>query len=528
MKFFKIIIIFTAVVAISSCKKWLDINQDPANPQVATGEVLISPLHAQMANNVIRDSRFIGKYVQFWGNQATGNADTWERHGYVHDVNDAGATDIWRMLYFNLGRNLELMIEDGVENEKWGFAGIGYAIKAWAYQVGTDYHGPLILRDAFPADENKYIFDYNDQPDVYAQVREWCFLALGYLNKTGGKDIVPFLTTSSGDQIYSGNYSKWRKFVYGILALNYSHLINKPEFKTQYADSVVKYVDLSFVDANDDASVYHNASVAAENNPLNSLTNTTAYRIGYPIVALLSGGVRGTPRNDTLKSNTTGATTSKDPRLSRMLTPSADSIFRGVVATDGDANSANTKAVRGLSGKYVFADKARFPLMSYAQLQFAKAEALFIKDNFVLAHTAYQNGIRGHMDFTNKMMAAWAATTPQISAAEITAYMNSTEVAQTSATLTIQDIMLQKYIAQWGWATIEQWTDLRKYKYNTAIFKYYNVPTSTELWPDNGGFLVQRMRSRYNSEYIWNRATLQAFGALDLNYHTKELWFSKP
>ncbi|WP_254500399.1 hypothetical protein, partial [Salmonella enterica] len=30
-------------------------------------------------------------------------------------------------------------------------------------------------------------------------------------------------------------------------------------------------------------------------------------------------------------------------------------------------------------GKYIFANAARFPIMGYAQLQFAKSEALFLK-----------------------------------------------------------------------------------------------------------------------------------------------------
>lgn len=524
MKRNKLFLIACAALLFSSCKKWLDINEDPANPQVATGEVLLAPIQFQMANNVANDSRYIGKYVQFWGNQAIN--DVWERHGYVSDVTDISGS-IWRMIYFNHGRNLELMIKDGVENQKYGFAGIGYAIKAWAYQTGADYHGPLIVDEAY--DESKYVFNYNDQPYVYTKVREWCHQAITYLDKTDGKDVKPFLATTSGDQIYKGDLIKWKKFVYGILALQFSHLRNKAEFSTAYADSVIKYAELSFADAGDDASVFFNASVAAENNPLASLTGSTVYRIANPIVALLTGGVRGTPAAT--------PTTSVDPRLTRMLTPSTDGVYRGVVATDGDPNATNTsRRIAGLAGayaapfpgKYVFSDKARFPLMSYAQIQFAKAEAALVKTNSALAHTAYLNGIRGHMDFTNRVMASWASAQAAISATETTAYLASTEVAQTPAALTIADIMQQKYIAQWGWATIEQWTDLRKYNYNTNIFKYYNIPTVAELWPENNGKPVQRVRPRFNSEYVWNRATLETFGGLNPDYHTYELWFTKP
>jgi len=39
---------------------------------------------------------------------------------------------------------------------------------------------------------------------------------------------------------------------------------------------------------------------------------------------------------------------------------------------------------------------------------------------------------------------------------------------------------------------------------------------------------VQRIRPRYNSEYVWNQTGLAAIGALATNYHTKPLWITQP
>src|SRR3954469_18984144 len=108
MKFFKITIVCLALFAMGSCKKWLDINTDPSLPQIATAEVLLPPIQFQMANNLANDYRFLFKYVQYWGNQ---NADpNWEKHGYEAASDNAGS--IWRMTYFNLGKNLEDLIAD--------------------------------------------------------------------------------------------------------------------------------------------------------------------------------------------------------------------------------------------------------------------------------------------------------------------------------------------------------------------------------------------------------------------------------
>jgi len=88
--------------------------------------------------------------------------------------------------------------------------------------------------------------------------------------------------------------------------------------------------------------------------------------------------------------------------------------------------------------------------------------------------------------------------------------------------------MQQKYIAQWGWAGVEQWCDLRKYHYNPLIFTAYDQLVGNEISSLNNGSYAYRVRPRFNSEYVWNRDELAVWGGLDNDYHTKELWFSLP
>ena len=92
--------------------------------------------------------------------------------------------------------------------------------------------------------------------------------------------------------------------------------------------------------------------------------------------------------------------------------------------------------------------------------------------------------------------------------------------------------MSQKYIAQWAWGHNEIWMDMRRYHYTdpdpvsgTQVFRGFTPPTT--LYSDNGGKIVQRIRPRYNSEYVWNRDALNAIGGLAGDYHTKELWITQ-
>ena len=379
MKFIRITCFIVVLFTMGSCKKWLDINTDPATPQVAKAEYLLSPIIFQMANNMANDNRVIFKYNQNMFSQNVLESSTnWDKHGYA-PANDLGGS-LWRMVYVNFGLNLEDLIKDAEANEKWTYAGIGYAIKAWGYQILTDGHGPIILHEAFLTD--RISFKYQDQPEVYAQVRIWCQKALECLNKTDKINNSSTLAGASGDTMFKGDKTKWKKFIYGILAQQYSHLINKPDFANAYADSVIKYTDLSFASAADDALVFFNGSTSENANPFGQtygLITPLAYgRPGQPIIDLLTGGVRGTPAEN--------PTTSVDPRLTRMVNPIATSgVYKGILPTQGDQAVVKTiphvlGSVTGTSlapfpGKYIFADAAKYPIMSYSQLQFAKSEA---------------------------------------------------------------------------------------------------------------------------------------------------------
>ena len=149
-----------------------------------------------------------------------------------------------------------------------------------------------------------------------------------------------------------------------------------------------------------------------------------------------------------------------------------------------------------------------------------KAEAAFKKGDKTTALAAYKNGISAHIDFVA------STTTSGIPAAAKTNYLASGAVAQTEAALTISHIMLQKYIALVGHGSIETWVDLRRHHYDPSVYTGFALPAT--LFTDNGGKPAYRVRPRYNSEYVWNLASLSKFGGDKPDYHTYEQWFSKP
>ena len=168
-------------------------------------------------------------------------------------------------------------------------------------------------------------------------------------------------------------------------------------------------------------------------------------------------------------------------------------------------------------------------------LQFIKAEAAYLKGDKVTALDAYKKGLNAHLDFvrngttgTNTFVFADPTQVTNYTT-ERTAYLASTAVVPLlPADLTLSQILLQKYIAMWGWNFIETWSDLRRYDYSSTVFTGFQLPDPTILFTDNAGKYAYRVRPRYNSEYIWNIAALTAIGGFEVDYHTKKMWFHLP
>jgi hypothetical protein len=223
-----------------------------------------------------------------------------------------------------------------------------------------------------------------------------------------------------------------------------------------------------------------------------------------------------------------------------MLSPDSTGTFRGMNVNEGYSSvlkerpwnlfgGFGTLAVS--PGRYLFDDRPRFPIMTYAQLQFIKAEAALRKGDQATARQAYLNGISAHIDFVNARNAEVAnPNMTSISAADKAAFLANPSIAP--ASITLSHVMGQKFIAQWGWAHVEEWLDLRRYHYTdmdaasgTQVFRGFAIPTN--LFVDNNNKVVQRVRARYNSDYVWNQGELSKIGGLALDYHTKSMWITE-
>ena len=522
------------VATMISCNDLEDINVNPSFPVDVSAPALMPPIEQQMAVGLQFDNRCLGRYTQNFSIATAGAAGSeWDRFGYQSNSDTGG--EIWKMAYFSIGLNLTKLQEKAVSEQRHDITGIAKVIRAWTWQVATDYHSELI--DFDQVFTSRLSFDYVPQEKVYAEVVRLLNEGLTDLNRTDGN--VSQTYTAPGDKMYGGDRSKWIKFAYGVLARNLNNQINKASYN---ADKVIEYCDKSLASNADNALIRYNGNVSTDINFYGpGRNNFNTYRQTDFAVRTMDGTIFGV----------------KDPRISRVLAPSVgQSELAPASAANPDpskytfnGNPLNTTASTvatnvsripniygtyaagtvATPGRYLFRDKANFPLMTYSEIQFIKAEAAFIKGDKAMALDAYKKAIDANIDFvnTNTVVSTIFPITSTITATEKTAFLTNVNIVPTAANLTISQIMLQKYVALFGYGMLETWTDLRKYHYNTDVYKTMSFLPNGGLFVDNNGNLPYRVRPRFNSEYVWNFDALKAIGADKVDYHTQEMWFSK-
>ena len=526
------------LLALTGCEKKID--EAFANPNASVrvpvetllpgiiGNFVGSSAAAGSAYGLANDGLYVGRYVQFWGTNSAGNQ-------YDQMGGATGASDIlgsvWAMHYFGMGENLNKMVQWGIEEEKWDYAGVGYAIRAWSWLQLTNMHGEVILKEAFRPDQ--LVFKYDNQEEVYDSVRAIAHRAIAYLEKTGGQASQANL--AKGDAyFYNGDVNKWKKFAYTVLARSFSHLSNK---STYNADSVIRYAQLGINTNTDNATAkFANTGITGTSNFYGPYRNNVGTLRQSEYIANLMNG---------LNSRFSGAA---DPRAWYMLRENTNKTIRGIklnkgssglVANDqpqsfwGQPFGTATAPTTDAASRYIFKNGAPFPIITASENKFILAEAYLRKGDANAARTAYIDGISLNIDMLNADYKTDVPADKQITPAMKAAFLANTTIVPDATSLSLSHIMLQKYVALYGFGMMETWVDMRRFHYvdqdpkGGQVYADLVLPTGTDLFINNSGKYTYRARPRYNSEYLYNVAELTRLGALALDYNTKEQWFSQ-
>ena len=618
-------ILFSIVLSVSllftnvSCDDYLDVNKNIDAPDYVDGYLYLAGI-IQAYGEAYYDIRATGLLSQMMGTSST-SYNNFANNYYVAG-SDAGG-QIWRMVYWSQGMNLENMINQSVDAEDWTLAGIGYAIKAYSWDMLTKMHCDLPMKEAYVSGLLSHQYDY--QSDIYPQVREWAYKAIEYLEMNDTHNYGSKI--SANDYIYSGDKAKWIKFAYGVVVSNLASLSNKSNFTTEYAQELIDCAAKSLQSSDDDATVtIAGGSADAPYSAYNNFFGVYRSNLSYTYfqheyaVQVLTGTV---PKYDVatgekiiLEGNDyypyellekqiicdTALSVSGhyDPRVAVKLATTddlnyenidnAESIkkrkyyggdFTGKVGPIGTApsffgrekTSSYTGTVNDGKGRWIYRDDAPYILMTCAQIKLCAAEAYWKMNKKSEALEAFKQGVKADLDFSAKYI--YPGTKGQaVGGDKITKSVFTSLASEYSAgpfvdglslsDFTLSHIMMQKWVALYPWGALEAWVDMRKYhfdinysgdypksgngwdismvnqKWDTDASKVYKglyldpaqvKSRKTAYNIKNEGSPCYRIRPRYNSEYMWNKPSLESLvpisGTAD-NYQCSIPWFAYP
>lgn len=592
----KILISLSILLAMfsTSCTDWLDVNKNVDAPDWVPPILRLAPTIAAY-EGIAYDLRAVAPMVQYWG--GTGYADVFGRaHGYYSGSDGGG--EAWRMVYWVQGMNIEDIINDGRSRGEYRLAGIGLAIKAYSWHIIASLHGDLPVKDAFVP--GLLAHRYDDQKYAFEMVRSWARQAIAELEKPDATVYPTSLATN--DLIYQGDAAKWKKFAYAVLARNYIAISAKDP---KYLDSAIDCANKSFTSANDDAYFRFDATGVSQNSNFFGVLRANLTGLSYSQSDYMVQAMTGTLP----KYNSSGAldgildqqiitdTLTLDPRTilyfgTKDTMPSSQDLidrktYKFVGTRQGYSPTVNffglgvsATATNAGTGRWLYRDNAPWPLTTYSEIQFVKAEALYRKNLKADAFEAFKTGVAASFEMNKKLIVPGVVVKntsnkqtsvmgDKITVARFTAianaYMASPYVnALPLADFSLSHIMMQKYVALFPWS-LDTWNDMRRYHYDLIlgpdgmpvsgtsytndfcyhkpeasadrVYKAFYLPPAdvlnrrSKFGTINAGAPCYRLRPRYNSEYMWNLPSLKELkpiaGDAD-NYHTSFVWFTIP
>jgi len=147
--------------------------------------------------------------------------------------------------------------------------------------------------------------------------------------------------------------------------------------------------------------------------------------------------------------------------------------------------AAYNAGVVASTGSFQIRPVSDMEILMYHEMCFIKAEVYMRKGDAANAYTAYRAGIQAHLDYMQTKLTQWKGSFDKTSSGianpdmnpmdqtAINTYLASNAVAQGAGTLTMSDIMLQKYIAMG--VTIENWNDMRRFNFSAGNVGSFGV-----------------------------------------------------
>ena len=570
------------VMSLGSCKKWLDVNTDPDNPN--NQNVLIQNRvpwiqHFYQYTAGVTNYRTALQAGVYYTNSGSGNtfSTTWQ-------CSSGNSTTPYQTWFIEVSSNVVDLYNSAEKKGAYHYMAVADVFSALGYMEMLDLYGEMPYTQAGTGNPSP---TPDDGKTIYNGCMNKLNEAIGLFNKTQEVGAPPL---ASGDLWNGGDVGKWLKLCWGLKARYMLKISKKKDLFN--ADSVL-YCLSQGPQSNADNTVgpgFNNSTVtdylegdpvvtngnfdyAAYGNTIrisqyyyNLLTNMNGSGVIDPRMTkivpasmdsvqldgngkvssyswnrskgvdsygaatrLLKGGPTSIQTATYASSNKTitysiadatdlanfiaaqqqagrpyivnGNKVSVTYKAGSIYINSSNYIYAGdtayvsmrssAIATSGNPNQpqndvnwypsldAYNAGVIGSTGSFQVRPVSDQEILTYHEMCFIKAEVELRKGDAADAYTAYIAGIQAHFDMMQAKLAEWKAGGFDKNAAgvvipdmepmnqsDINAYLTSNAVAQGPGTLSMSDIMLQKYIAMG--CSIENFNDMRRFDFSAG------------------------------------------------------------
>lgn len=422
--------VFTIVLLMVSCTgDFEEINTDPNRIDKISPGTLLNPILYNMASfNAKRADDFTFQVMQVALPFPSGSGGA---HRY--DIGEAAGNSTWET-YYKWLINVREMKAAAVAAQDVNYEAIALTLNAWIYSLLTDAFGDVPMEEAVRGDDGIFQPKFNTQQEVYTQILADLERANTLFNSSlplaYGSEIL--YSTSASDIEGGKNIKKWRMFCNSLHMRLLLRASKRPEMNayTKLAEMIGDPAKYPVFMNNSEAALLRVTNVAPNVSPWGRAIDFTTFR----------------SMSEFFMDNLNAL---NDPRRAIFSTQAKDKTTQANIG------------FKGVPSAYVGSD-AQFDfipsnhnialvtapmvcvLMTYAEVEFIKAE-LALKGVIASdAKTHYENGVKA-------AITQWNGVVPPD-------YFDNAAAAFDG---TMERIMLQKYFALY-FNDYQQWFEYRR------------------------------------------------------------------
>ncbi len=256
----RLLFIILSVTLFTSCKKFLDVNQNPNSPSNVSPDVILTASEVQLGYTVggADVSLITGLLTQ----QITGIDRQFIPYGnYVFTADNF--TNVWANMYqtmLNLKQLKDMADHDGYKY----YSGISGILLAYSLGVTTDLWGDVPFSEAFNGEELEFKPKYDSQQTLYTVIDGLLTEAISNLNTAPAN---AGLKPGHDDIIYNGTTGEWIKFAN---SLRLKFLLHQTKVDPSVPGKIISGLNApgGIISSNDDNATINFLQDEARANPL--------------------------------------------------------------------------------------------------------------------------------------------------------------------------------------------------------------------------------------------------------------------